>query len=231
MIGAEISLWFTERLSVTSVALAPQDDVFLSASDDYSVKLWDLRTRTQQGELKTPDTSRVTFDNTGAVFAVMHNFKSTVALYDTRNFDAPPFLSVQLNDPILPQRSAPMRTPYYTSCVFSRDGKWMLVGTSGATHYVLDAFECQIVARLEGHVGYDLPGPRSGPAQPYNSGCEVCWSPDSRFVLSGAHDCVSVHWSPRDTADLPPFAQAPRMDRSTCGMCTRRIWARPEVRT
>lgn len=167
---------------VTTLSMAPNGDHFLSAAQDNTIKLWDLRNKDPQGQLKVVEPASVTYDNTGAVFAVMHNYNSTLALFDTRNFDAPPFLSKPVVDPILPQRSAPPRPPFNTSCTFSRDGKWILVGTSGATHYVLDAFDGNIVARLEGHQGFDK---LTGKPQPAESGAEVCWSPDSRFVISG----------------------------------------------
>jgi hypothetical protein len=47
-------------------------------------------------------------------------------------------------------------------------------------HYVLEAFTLQIVARLEGHqpLGFISRGVT-------RSGAEVCWTPDSSYVLSG----------------------------------------------
>jgi len=71
-------------------------------------------------------------------------------MYDLKNFDKQPFLTVHIDDPILRQRSFPPRTPIYTSISYSNDSKWLLVGTSGDTHYVLDAYEGHVVARLEG---------------------------------------------------------------------------------
>ena len=77
------------------------------------------------------------------------NLRSTLLLYDLKNFDKQPFLNVMLHDPILASRSFPPRVPIYTSLAFSSDGKWLLVGTSGDVHYVVDAFEGTVVARLE----------------------------------------------------------------------------------
>lgn len=70
-------------------------------------------------------------------------------MYDLKAFDREPFLNVSLEDPILAQRTFPARIPIYTSLAFSNDGKHLLVGTSGDVHYVVDAWEGKVVARLE----------------------------------------------------------------------------------
>jgi COMPASS component SWD2 len=67
-----------------------------------------------------------------------------------------------------------------TSLEFSNNGKYILVGCATNAHYVLEAFTLQIVARLEGHVplGFERKGVT-------RSGAEICWTPDSRYVLAG----------------------------------------------
>lgn len=92
----------------------------------------------------------VAYDPAGTVFAVALNLRSTLLLYDLKNFDKAPFLNVKIEDTILEERSFPPRYPIFTSLKFSNDGKYLLVGTSGDTHYVVDAFEGNVVARLEG---------------------------------------------------------------------------------
>ena len=92
----------------------------------------------------------VAYDPSGAVFAVCLNLRSTLLLYDLKNFDKQPFVNVQLIDPVLATRSFPSRVPILTSLKFSNCGKWILVGTGGDTSYVVDAFDGKIVARLEG---------------------------------------------------------------------------------
>lgn len=104
-----------------------------------------------QGQLNVAGHPCVAYDPTGFVFAVLLNLRSrsTLLLYDLKNFDKQPFVSIALEDPVLGTRSYPPRIPICTSLAFSNDGKWLLVGTSGDTHYVADAFEGTIVARLE----------------------------------------------------------------------------------
>lgn len=59
-------------------------------------------------------------------------------------------------------------------------------------HYVLDGFNGNVTARLEGHIGLEkvgLPNPDIvGPPRIGASGQEVSWTPDGRFVLSGSAD-------------------------------------------
>lgn len=91
----------------------------------------------------------VAYDPSGTVFAVALNLRSTIMMYDVKQFDKQPFLCVHIDDPVLPSRAFPPRTPVMTSLSFSNDGKWLLVGTSGDVHYVLDSFDGGVLARLE----------------------------------------------------------------------------------
>ena len=102
-----------------------------------------------QGLLNVAGHPSVGYDPSGLVFGVCLNLRSTILMYDLRNFDKQPFLTVHIDDPILRERTFPPRTPIYTSISYSNDTKWLLVGTSGDTHYVLDAYDGNVVARLE----------------------------------------------------------------------------------
>lgn len=102
-----------------------------------------------QGLLNVAGHPCVAYDPSGFVFAVGLNLRSTILLYDLKNFDKQPFLNIQIDDPVLHARSFPPRVPVLTSLAFSADGKWLLVGTGGDLHYIVDAFEGSIVARLE----------------------------------------------------------------------------------
>ncbi|GAA5997512.1 WD-repeat containing protein SWD2 [Rhodotorula paludigena] len=182
---------------VVSLQMSPLDDTFLSGSTDDTVRLWDLRAASAQGLLNIAGHPCVAYDPSGAVFAVVLNLRSTVMLYDIRNFDKQPFLCIHIEDPILSQRSFPPRTPVYTSVSFSNDGKWLLVGTSGDVHYVLDSFDGNLLARLELPPDQIAIGLERAPTAPYDrpmepaagiSSEELSWSPDGRYIVSGSID-------------------------------------------
>jgi COMPASS component SWD2 len=145
----------------------------------------------------------VAYDSTGLVFAVAVNNYSRILLYDQANFDKEPFLVITLEDPTLHLISFPPRAIYMTSLAFSSNGKWLLVGCSGDAHYILDAFEGHLLAKLEGQVGLErrsLSIPNGVESVKGSSGEEVCWTPDSKFVIGGSLDGKVLVW---DTQNLP----------------------------
>lgn len=66
----------------------------------------------------------------------------------------------------------------------------LLIGTADSVHYVIDAFDGNLIHRLTGFRGLgtvDENGKLSLKVQNRNgSGQEVCWSPDGRYVVGGA---------------------------------------------
>ncbi|KAF8907341.1 WD40-repeat-containing domain protein [Gymnopilus junonius] len=195
---------------VTSLEMSPIDDGFMSGSMDKTVRLWDLRTPTCRGLLPLPSYPVTAYDSTGMVFAVAVNHYSRILLYDQANFDKAPFLTVALEDPSLAQISYPPRPIYMTSLSFSSDGKYLLVGCSGNTHYILDAFDGFLIAKLEGHVGLErksLNAPQSIEPIRGISGEEVSWTPDSKYVVGGSLDGRVFLW---DIQNLPARSEAER---------------------
>ncbi|KAH9928680.1 WD40 repeat-like protein [Fomitopsis serialis] len=188
---------------VVSLEVSPVDDGFMSGSMDKTVRLWDLRTPTCRGLLNLPASPIVAYDASGLVFAVAVNVYSRILLYDQANFDKAPFLVITLEDPTLALISFPPRAIYMTSLSFSTNGKYLLVGCSGAAHYILDAFEGHLLAKLEGHVGLErrkLSTPLKIEPEQGCSGEEVSWTPDSKFIVSGSLDGKVVMW---DVQNLP----------------------------
>lgn len=170
---------------------------------DKTVRLWDLRVPNCRGLLTLPASPIVAYDSTGVVFAVAVNTYSRILLYDQANFDKAPFLVVTLEDPTLAQISYPPRPIYMTSLSFSSNGKWILVGCSGDFHYIVDAFEGHVLAKLEGHMGLErraMSAPVSMEPTKGSSGDEVSWTPDSKYVLSGSLDGKVIVW---DMQNLP----------------------------
>ncbi|KAL0954652.1 hypothetical protein HGRIS_003604 [Hohenbuehelia grisea] len=188
---------------VISLEVSPVDDGFMSGSMDRTVRLWDLRAPTCRGLLTLPSFPIIAYDATGVVFAVAVNHYSRILMYDQANFDKAPFLVITLEDPTLSLISYPPRPIYMTSLSFSSNGKYLLVGCSGDAHYVVDAFEGHLLAKLEGHTGLErrkMGQPPSIEPSKGSSGEEVTWTPDSKYVVSGSLDGRIFVW---DVQNLP----------------------------
>ncbi|KAG6909952.1 hypothetical protein DXG01_014221 [Tephrocybe rancida] len=192
------------KAKVISLEVSPVDDGFMSGSLDKTVRLWDLRTPTCRGQLTLPSYPIVAYDIASLVFAVAVNHYSRILLYDPNNYDKAPFLTITLEDPTLSLISYPPRPIYMTSLAFSSNSKFLLVGCSGDAHYILDAYEGHLLAKLEGHIGLErrsLSAPPSIEPSKGSSGEEVSWTPDSKYIIGGSLDGKVLVW---DVQSLEP---------------------------
>lgn len=183
--------------------MSPVDDTFLSGAVDDAVRFWDLRSPEAQGQLRVRGHPVVTYDPTGAVFAIALNERNAVLLYDVRKFDCDPFLTITIDDTAaLSQISMPPRIPVITSLSFNQSGQFVLVGTAGDVHYIVDSFSGKLLYRLVGHVGLEQASGRGVGMVPQAgiSGQEACWTPDGRMVLSGSSTGQLCIWALPETA-------------------------------
>ncbi len=183
--------------SVTALAVHPGSDNFLSCSRDGTVRLWDFGSSRWQGlrYLSTPYLAEG--DPSGTVFAVASPASGSILLYDLRNYAKAPFSTFDIVEQCGAVNSHNLLEGW-TKLEFANDGKSLLLGTRGDGHFLLDSFSGTLKAYLykpDGHTRRPGVGEGSLSAtdvtQMEGSG-ECCFSPDGRYVLSGAKQNVLV---------------------------------------
>ena len=82
--------------------MSPKTDAFLSAAEDRSCRLWDVRTPVCCGVMRTGDAPVVAFDHQGVVFSVVTD-DGIVKMFDAKQYDAGPFITFSLAPPPAPK--------------------------------------------------------------------------------------------------------------------------------
>lgn len=184
---------------VTSIALSPADDTFLSCARDNQMLLWDLRSQNYQGKLNIHGGRLCTYDASASVIAVASQTTQCIELYDARNWTSAPFSEFYLKDHT--SRFLSGQDADWTKMEFSNDGRHLVVSTTGNGHLVLDAFEGTLkyfAYRKEGSSGRLGPStaPPTGPNAPTaaQGQGDTCISPDGQFLLGGCGNNTVLVW-------------------------------------
>lgn len=175
---------------VTSLALNPASDTFISCSLDNTVRLWNLNSPSPQARLNLSTPHLATYDPSATVIAIASSSTSSILLYDLRNYDKPPFSTFDLRR-IDPSSSA--SPPTWTKLEFSNDGKSLLLATSSPQgHILLDAFKGHLKAYCTRPQSSSTM--RAAPGAPGSLGQgDVCFSADGRYLIGssgGEHNAV-----------------------------------------
>lgn len=182
---------------VTNLSMSPSDDMFLTASKDRTVRLWNAQ---QAGGLakmdlpaETEGTPHAVFDSTGMVFAVMAQMKggqgNYIHLYDVRNFAGGAFSEMKV-------RASDVRTAMQTQRVdtnppnqplawktmdFNASGSRILIEADPGIAIVLDGYSGSVQRIFQGKGGTTT---------------SACFTPDDQSVLvaddAGKVDCWNI---------------------------------------
>ncbi|KAF1829115.1 WD repeat-containing protein 82 [Decorospora gaudefroyi] len=216
--------------TVTSIALCPAKDEFVSCAKDNTMRLWNLQSPNYIGLLNLHAPYLAAYDPSATVIAVASPLAQSICLYDRRNYDKAPFLIFDLLEP--EQRFLGAQKADWTKVEFSNDGKSLVVATNGPGHFVLDAFTGEIshfCYRKAGSSGRLAPGAsvtnRSGSGSstangntPANGQGDVCITPDGQFLIGGSGEDGLLVWdiskSPAPNNMLEPMEKLPGQGKS-----------------
>jgi COMPASS component SWD2 len=195
------------QTQVTSLAMSPVDDCFLSSSADRAVCLWSLASPAPVARLTLPEGAvnpKVAYTHDGLLFGVMVKNTATgsncIRLFDARSYDKGPFQQLRPSSQRLERAlktSNPSLEPAvvqrclasaWESFSFSPDDTRALVSTACGMLISLDAFsdDGDPVVFFSDE---SRPRPPSGQGQGQGQralGC--CCTPDSKHVLAGTED-------------------------------------------
>ncbi|KAF1965648.1 WD repeat-containing protein-like protein [Bimuria novae-zelandiae CBS 107.79] len=189
--------------TVTSIALCPSNDTFISCAKDNTVRLWDLQSPNFQGMLNLHGAYLACYDPSATVIAIASQLTHVVLLYDVRNYDKIPFATFDL---------AEMQRAYlgpnggdWSKIEFTNDGKNLIVSTTGSGHFVLDAFEGKLkhfCFRKRGDTGRLAPGafPSTHGANAASEAAaalgqgDTCATPDGQYLIGGSGEEGLLIW-------------------------------------
>mmetsp|Transcript_11063 Transcript_11063/g.25330 ORF Transcript_11063/g.25330 Transcript_11063/m.25330 type:complete len:360 (-) Transcript_11063:30-1109(-) len=173
-----LRLFRAAKSAASSVSPHPYEDLFLSAEEEGSVMLWDLRQERPSAKINGTSRSTASFDQQGLVFAACVG-PPRLHLFDTRNYGSGAFMAVDLSAYVREDKD---KTVY--SVQFSPCGNYLLTRTRKKL-LLLDAYEGKLICE------YPLTGDVSSNAAVADDSATSeavsmpSFSPDSQYVISG----------------------------------------------
>ena len=189
--------------TVTSIQLCPANDTFISCAKDNTVRLWDLQSPNFQGMLNLHGAYLACYDPSATVIAIASQPGHAVLLYDIRNYDKIPFATFDMAD--LNQRFLGPDGGEWSKIEFTNDGKHLIISTTGAGHFVLDAFDGALkhfcfrkrgpTGRLGPQAFPSTQGPNaaSRPHAALGQG-DTCATPDGQYLIGGSGEEGLLVW-------------------------------------
>ena len=152
------------KSSIYEINLCPTEDMFLTSSNDQTVRLWDLKQAGCLAKMDLPKDSvglsshpRAVFDSTGMVFTVMTEMARGeghyIHLYDARNYQGGAFSELKLSSKAINEAMVTQRVPppppkaagssplTIDKISFNESGNRILVHASEGYALVLDGYE------------------------------------------------------------------------------------------
>ncbi|CAK4079082.1 unnamed protein product [Aphanomyces euteiches] len=179
--------YFTgHKKRVTSLMMHPTADEFLSASEDGTFRMWDIRCAEATGLLDCGPSKpalSAAYDSDGLVFGV-YTGDNLVRMYDARNFNDGPFAKFSLDEesissalrPLLQSRQYKGGRVDVHAIQFSPDQQHILLNTSSGVLIQLDAFEGRLTRLFASH------------SNPSGMKLGAAYSPDGAYIAAGADD-------------------------------------------
>lgn len=199
---------------VHDIQMSPLNDTFLSASYDESIRLWDLRSSKAQAIIPSVVPNCIAYDPSGLVFAVGNPETLEIALYNIKQLNMGPFLTMKLD-----YLNTFNSTKTWNKLEFSNDGKYLLVGSQYGKHLILDAFT--------GKQLFELSGTRKFPNREFTDSGSVCFTPDGKYTIGTDYDGKVAFWNHSSsiaTKTLKPVGSIPAAQES----CPRTIAFNPK---
>ncbi|EDO15819.1 hypothetical protein Kpol_1057p7 [Vanderwaltozyma polyspora DSM 70294] len=162
---------------VSDIEMSPLEDVFLSASYDESVRLWDLRVSKAQAIVPSIVPSCIAYDPSGLVFALGNPENFEIGLYNIKSLKNGPFLVIKVN----PEFNQ------WTKLEFSNNGKYLLLASSCGKQLIIDAFD--------GSQLFELLGTKPFPLREFMDSGSACFTPDGQYTLATDYDGRIAIWN------------------------------------